>query len=250
MIAKRDFALVLRFGQKYSPPVIRHLHIAEARPPLRIDRSRRSQIDFALLESCRPHLRPPFLEAGLPLFERALEPTILRQVHIVRNPLGVIDRHRHTLRASNSARRPLPYSFSAPFSPVALGRWKIQFCHADSRAKILVSIVSGPAKRSDASIPVNASGEKAARSSLAIRTSSSQSISSGANVTSPNSSASSACRSSSIRPRNSSRWFGSSIKRVSSRASPFNIGKRRKFAPVSVIAAGGVSSPSRSPLSI
>jgi len=53
----------------------------------------------------------------------------------------------------------LPYFVSAPCSPTALGRWKIQFCHAVNRPKILVSIVSGPANRSKASMPVSASGE-------------------------------------------------------------------------------------------
>src|SRR5688572_13067639 len=73
-----------------------------------------------------------------------------------------------------------PYMVRAPRGPTALGRWKIQFCQADRRPKILVSSVSGPAKRKEASMPVSASGEKAARASIAIRTSSSQSMSSGA----------------------------------------------------------------------
>ena len=70
--------------------------------------------------------------------------------------------------------------------PTALGRWKIQFCHAESRAKILLSSVSGPPKRSErlhAGERVRA--RSAARSSMAMRTSSSQSMSSGVNVTSP-----------------------------------------------------------------
>ena len=61
---------------------------------------------------------------------------------------------------------------SAPRSPTALGRWKIQFCHAERRPKIFVSIVSGLAKRRLDSIPVSASGEKEARSSSAIRSTS------------------------------------------------------------------------------
>ena len=56
---------------------------------------------------------------------------------------------------------------NAPFSPTAFGRWKIQFCHAVSRPKIFVSIVSGPANRRFASIAVSASGENAARLSIA-----------------------------------------------------------------------------------
>ena len=46
------------------------------------------------------------------------------------------------------------------------------------------SIVSGPGQRKLASMPVSASGENAARSSSAMRTSSSQSMSSGVKVTS------------------------------------------------------------------
>ena len=59
-----------------------------------------------------------------------------------------------------------------------------QFCQAVRRPKILVCGVSGPANRRFASIPVSASGLSEARSSQAMRISSSQSRSSGANVTS------------------------------------------------------------------
>src|SRR5581483_6531477 len=59
---------------------------------------------------------------------------------------------------------------------MAFGRWKIQFCQAVRRPKILVSMVSGPAKRRLASMPVSPSAEKEARSSRKMRTSSSQSI--------------------------------------------------------------------------
>src|SRR5581483_11519101 len=84
----------------------------------------------------------------------------------------------HTLLVSNTAFWPVPYRFNAPVSPTALGRWKIQFCQAVSRAKIFDSIVSGPPKRRFASMPVSASGEKLARSSRNTRISSSQSMSS------------------------------------------------------------------------
>src|SRR3981189_910651 len=68
----------------------------------------------------------------------------------------------HVLFQSNSGLPCSPYTLSAPFSPTALGRWKIQFCHAVSRPKIFDSIVSGPAKRRLASIPVRLSGESEA----------------------------------------------------------------------------------------
>ncbi len=41
----------------------------------------------------------------------------------------------------------MPNRRSAPSGPEAFGRVKIQFCQAVSRPKILVSMVSGPAKR-------------------------------------------------------------------------------------------------------
>ena len=69
-------------------------------------------------------------------------------------------------------------AFQRASPPAAFGRWKIQFCHADSRPKMRVSMVSGPAERRLASIAVNASGENEARSSSITRTSSSQSVSS------------------------------------------------------------------------
>ena len=96
---------------------------------------------------------------------------------------------------------PVPKRCSAPSGPTAFGRWKIQFCQAVSRAKILVSIVSGPTKRRLASMPVSASGEKLARSSRERRTSSSQSRSSGAKVTRPAASASAATSCLPSRPR-------------------------------------------------
>ena len=138
-----------------------------------------------------------------------------------------------------------------PWSPTAFGRWKIQFCHADSRAKILLSSVSGPPKRSEASMPVSASGEKAARSSMAMRTSSSQSMSSGVNVTSPASAAAAASRSSPMRPFRSSTRPGSSRNRLASRLSPLTASdRRRSSSPVSRTAAGGAASPSRAPSSM
>jgi hypothetical protein len=41
----------------------------------------------------------------------------------------------------------VPNRRSAPSGPDALGRLNIQFCQADSRPKIFVSSVSGPANR-------------------------------------------------------------------------------------------------------
>src|SRR5207249_3001419 len=125
----------------------------------------------------------------LPFLQRALQAPVAGEVDVVRDALQIVDGPHHTLLRSKSLRSPVPYTWSAPFGPTAFGRWKIQFCQAERRPKILVSSVSGPPKRSEASIPVSASGENAARASSACRTSSSQSMSSGVNVTSPASAA-------------------------------------------------------------
>src|ERR1700742_5304515 len=74
----------------------------------------------------------------------------------------------HTRDTSNCALLPLPYTLSAPFSPTAFGRLKIQFCQAVRRPKMRVSIVSGPLKRRFASRPVSASGDMAEAASRAV----------------------------------------------------------------------------------
>src|SRR5204863_7572223 len=134
------------------------------------------------LESRRPHLAPPIEVGGLPMFERAHQALVARQANVVRDFFGG---DHYVLLKSNEGRPSRPYVIRAPFSPTAFGRWKIQFCQAVRRPKIFVSIVSGPAKRRFASMPVNASGDSAARLSTARRTSSSQSSSSGATETRP-----------------------------------------------------------------
>src|ERR1700686_963654 len=74
---------------------------------------------------------------------------------------------------------PVPNTFSAPDSPTAFGRTKIQVCHFERRPKTHVAIVSATPKRRFASKPVSASGDRLARSSRAIRIFSAQSRSSG-----------------------------------------------------------------------
>src|SRR6185369_9035910 len=208
------------------------------------------EIDVLGLEALGAHLHPPVEELRMPLFERALQPPVVGEAHVVRDALAVVDAGHHTLLRSNSLRRPVPYTSSAPLGPTALPRWKIQFCQAESRPKILLSSVSGPPKRIDASIPVSASGEKAARASIARRTSSSQSMSSGVNVTRPASAAAAASRSSPIRARSLSVRPGSARKRLASLVRPLTIGYAPKLISVSRIVAAGVVSPGRAPSSM
>ena len=99
-------------------------------------------------------------------------------------------------------------------------------------------------------MPVRASGEKAARSSIAIRTSSSQSMSSGVKVTSPASAAARASRSSPIRRFSSSTRCGSPRNRLWRRVSPLTIGYAPKLGSPSRTVAAGAVSPSRVPSSM
>ena len=156
----------------------------------------RAQVDRVVLVADRAELLPPLDELRLPRLERPLQAAVAGEVDVV-GDLGVdVDELiSHPRFGRRTGRAPVPKRRSAPSGPTALGRWKIQFCHAERRAKIFVSIVSGPTKRLFASSPVRASGEKLARSSSRTRTSSAQSMSSKANVTSPASTASAAGRS-------------------------------------------------------
>src|SRR5438552_5933735 len=224
VVAEADRAAGLGLGEEQAPAVLGHLDVVELRPALRIDAHGGPEVDVLRLEAVRAHLHPPVEELRMPFLERALKPAVVGEADVVRDALAVVDTGHHTLLRSNSLRRPVPYTSSAPLGPTALPRWKIQFCHAESRPKILLSSVSGPPNRIDASIPVSASGENAARSSIAMRTSSSQSISSGVNVTSPASAAAAASRSSPIRARSLSVRPGSARKRLARRVSPLTIG--------------------------
>src|SRR5262249_32747160 len=145
-----------------APAVVRHLHVIEVRPAFVIDADCGAEIDLIGLEAFGAHLLPPIDELRLPRLERALELLVVGEVDVVRDTLGIDDR-AHVLLQSNSGRSGRPYMVRAPRSPTAFGRWKIQFCQAERRAKIFVSIVSGPAKRRLASIPVRASGERLTR---------------------------------------------------------------------------------------
>src|SRR5258708_8695297 len=107
VLPKRNLAIRLEIGQKNPPSIVRHLDVSESRPALRVGRSRRPQIYVAALISFGPHLAPPLQKAGLPGFERALQATVVGEIHVVGNPLGIVDRH-HTLLGSNSGRVPVP----------------------------------------------------------------------------------------------------------------------------------------------
>jgi hypothetical protein len=93
----------------------------------------------------------------MPAFQRLEHAAIFGKADIVRDLGGVIDLdvlhvHDQTLFRSKFGFCPEPYLVSAPSGPTAFGRWKIQFCHAVSRAKIFRFHRLGAAKRRFASI--------------------------------------------------------------------------------------------------
>ena len=90
-------------------------------------------------------------EFRLPMLERALQRAVGAEIDVVGNALGVGNAHGQILSQSNWPRLPEPKRLRAPFSPTALGRLKIQFCHADRRPKIFVS--RSPRRRSAGSPP-------------------------------------------------------------------------------------------------
>src|SRR5207245_100034 len=147
VVAEGNDARGLGLGEEDPPAVLGHADVAELRPALRIHAHRGAQIDLRRLEPVRAHVLPPRDELRLPLLEGALQAAILAEADVVRDPLRVVDRRHHTLLRSNSLRWPVPYTTSAPFGPTAFARWKIQFCHADSPPKLLVSSVSRPPHR-------------------------------------------------------------------------------------------------------
>src|SRR5579859_3757546 len=243
IVTETDPALGVGIRQEDAPAVVGHADMAVGRPALGIDRGRSAQVDVVRLIVGRPEVLPPLEEFRLPMLERALQGAVRSQIHIVRNPVLVVDPHGHTLSKLNCALEPVPKTLSAPRSPVAFGRTNTQFCQADNRPKTLVHTVSAPAKRRLASSPVKASGDRLARSSSARRISSSQSRSSGASVTRPAANAGSAV---SGLPSSASSFAilaGSPRNRVASRLMPLTIGSSPKLRPSSWI-SGGSSSPS------
>src|SRR5882762_3055670 len=234
MIAKSHPAFGFLLRQKNPPPVIRHLHVIKCGPAFSVHADRSPQIHTRSIKITRAQPMPPVQKFRLPMLQRALQAAIRPETHVIGNAVLII-RFHHTRSRSNFGFEPLPNSFKAPCSPVAFGRIKIQFCQAESLPNILVCKVSAPGNRRLASIPVSASGERLARSSIARRISSSQSKSSGATVTRPNSIAFSAANRSPIAFFNPESFASLPLNRVAILDRPFTIGKNPKFAALNAI---------------
>src|SRR5436309_24248 len=102
----KPLAAGLGLGEEETPAVVRHLDVVELRPALGVDTHGGAQVHVLLLEAGRAHTHPPVQKLRMPLLERALEPTVLAQAHVVRDALAVVDARHHTLLRSNSVRWP------------------------------------------------------------------------------------------------------------------------------------------------
>jgi len=91
MAAERDLAVLLLRRQQDAPAIVRHFHVIEFRPALRIDRDRGTQIDQRVLEAFRPHVLPPIDIAGMPALQRAEHLTVFGEIDVVRDLGGVVD---------------------------------------------------------------------------------------------------------------------------------------------------------------
>ena len=59
-VAEADAPVRLRLGEKDAPAVLRHLHVVEVRPAVRVDADGGAQVDLVLvLEPGGPHVAPP-----------------------------------------------------------------------------------------------------------------------------------------------------------------------------------------------
>ena len=184
-------AVRLGLGEEDAPAVVGHLDVVEVGPALLADGDRRAQVDVVVLEGDRAELLPPLDELRLPRLERPLQPAVAGEVDVVRDlGVDVDDAHlRQSLLTPSLGRRSgASRCRSGAARPRARRRWvagRSSSARPSGGRRSSSPSSPGPTKRKLASIPVSASGEKLVRSSSISRTSSSQSRSSGANVTSP-----------------------------------------------------------------
>ncbi len=92
VLAEGDAPVGVALGQEDAPAVFGQRHVVEVRPALTADGDGGAQVDV-LGGQRRAHLRPPLQEPRLPRLQRPLQPPVLGQVDVVRDPLGVVDAH-------------------------------------------------------------------------------------------------------------------------------------------------------------
>ena len=196
VVPESDHAVRFRPRQEDPPAVIRHADMIEVGPTVRIHTDCRPQVDTKFARFGGPHLVPPLKVGRLPTFKRAQQPAIIAQVDVVRNGFVVV--RLHDFRPDRDQTQVASLIRTVPGPLRCQPRWDVGRSSSAKRSNAQKSCFQwflGPESGDWLPCRVRASGENAARSSTASRTSSVQSMSSGANVTKPSSSASSATRS-------------------------------------------------------
>jgi hypothetical protein len=112
VVSTRDGSVLHGVGEEDSPAIVRHLHVVEVRPALRIDAGGGTQVHVVVRRAFGAHVFPPVDVVGLPGLERALQLLVVREVDVIRD-LVVVDDLTHgcldqVRRKSNSARSGLP----------------------------------------------------------------------------------------------------------------------------------------------
>src|SRR5262249_40298014 len=144
-IAETDSLVGLGRREENAPTVVGHVYVVEMRPTVGVDADGGAEINVFLLKTVGADLAPPVEVARQPFDEGALQPFVRGQVDVVRNLFVRYSHHMSSFACSLAqgqvrlqskvGRSGLPYRDSAPCSPTAFGRLKIQFCHADRRPK-------------------------------------------------------------------------------------------------------------------
>ncbi len=232
VVAEADRAVLHRVGEEDPPAVVRHLHVVEVCPAVGLDADGSAKEDVVPLEAEGPHVLPPRDEVRLPRFERALQLLVVREVDVVRDMRSLLTTLVHIPRSPEIEHGALGLAVQGEGAahadrvgtledPVLPGR-------GGEAEDLRLDRLRGRPKRRLASIPVSASGDMLARSSNAIRISSSQSMSSGAIVTRPAFSASAVAIGPLVSRTRDTR-SGSRRKRDWRRVRPFPIGSGPAF---------------------
>src|SRR5262249_37852460 len=85
VVAEPNLCIGLRWFQKNTPTIIRHLHVIEVGPTLRANIDRGTQPDILLLKAFGTHFTPPVDVVWQPLFKRALKLLIVFEIYVIRN---------------------------------------------------------------------------------------------------------------------------------------------------------------------
>ena len=82
-----------RSAKKNSPSIVWHFYVVEVRPTVSANVDGGAEIDVIRLETFGAELVPPVQIARLPVFKSSLKSTIVSDIYIIWNFLGIVDTH-------------------------------------------------------------------------------------------------------------------------------------------------------------